>query len=113
MSGAFLSPPAGGNSSLLAWRLVVAIRAVDFGAEYFFRVRDFGNVIMAVVAGPHIMVFSEESTCRVMHLRPVRVLWWSPFGIFMAFQASFVVTQIFGDYRAAQAQCQNSQNSGD
>ena len=65
--------PEGSDRSLLGRRFVVAAGAIDFHIVDFVRMRDLGDVIVAVVAGPHIMVFDEETTGRIVYLRPIRI----------------------------------------
>ena len=96
---------------LLGWYLVVTVRAVNLRTEHFFGMRDLGNVGVTVVAGPHIVVFYDETTIGRVNLRPVRVLGWSPFRIGMAFQAGFVVTQILGNDGAGKTQGRYSQDN--
>jgi hypothetical protein len=51
----------------------VTVGAIDFHIDDFVRMRDLGDVIMAVVTGPHIMVFDEEATGRIVYLRKIGV----------------------------------------
>jgi hypothetical protein len=73
-------------------------------------VRDFGDVVVAVGAGPHVVVFNKEATFRGVNLGPFRVLGWSPFRIGVALQAGFIVTEILGYHRAGKAQGRHGQD---
>ena len=95
MGGALL-PPDGGFTGSLGWRFLVTVGAVHLHVGHFLCMRDFSDVSVAVSAGLHVVVFHEESACRIMHLGSVGIARWSPICIFMTFHAGFIVTQIFG-----------------
>lgn len=96
ISGLFYGPPLAGGKypGLLHRSLIVAIGAVHFvvGCNQFIGMRNLDDVSVAVGAGPHFMIFNEEPTVGIVHLRPVRIAWWRPLVIGMTLQAGFVIT---------------------
>ena len=114
--GFFLAPPGGGitRRNLFCRCFVVAIGAIDFvvRCNQLIRMWNFGDVVVAVSARPHFMVFNEKSAVRVMYLWPVRVARRRTVRVCMTFQAGFVVTQILGDNRCSKSQSHQAYEYG-